>query len=49
MEFHPRFHAAWPEPLRAVCVPVETHLLWGLTLRLLDGVGPRLLAGEWEL
>lgn len=38
-----------PEPLRAVCVPVETHLLWGLTLRLLDGVGPRLLAGEWEL
>lgn len=40
---------AWPEPRRAVCVPVETHRLWGLTLRLLDSVAPRLLDGEWEV
>lgn len=40
---------AWPEPRVAVCVPVEGHRLWGLTLRLLDGVAPRLLAGEWTI
>lgn len=30
-------------------VDVEGHVLWGFTLRLLDLVGPRLLAGEWEI
>lgn len=40
---------AWPEPRAAECVPVEGHRLWGLTLRLLDGVAPRLLTGEWEV
>lgn len=39
----------WPEPRVAECVPVEGRRLWGLTLRLLDGVAPRLLAGEWEV
>ncbi|HEY6017434.1 MAG TPA: CoA pyrophosphatase [Gaiellaceae bacterium] len=39
----------WPEARVAECVPVEGHLLWGLTLRLLDAVAPRLLAGEWDV
>jgi 8-oxo-dGTP pyrophosphatase MutT (NUDIX family) len=40
----------WPEPRRAVCVELEGGvLLWGLTLRMLDGVVPRLLAGEWPV
>jgi len=26
---------------------VEGHLLWGLTLRILEPVLPRALAGEW--
>lgn len=38
-----------PEPYRAPGVPVEAHVLWGLTLRLVDLAGPRLLAGEWEI
>lgn len=37
-----------PEPRRAECVAVEGHLLWGFTLRLLDSVLPRLVAGEWS-
>jgi 8-oxo-dGTP pyrophosphatase MutT (NUDIX family) len=38
----------WPEPRRVEVIALETgHLLWGLTLRLLDAVLPRLLAGEW--
>jgi 8-oxo-dGTP pyrophosphatase MutT (NUDIX family) len=41
---------AWPEERLVECVPVEGgHLLWGLTLRLLDPVLPRLLAGEWAI
>jgi hypothetical protein len=27
----------------------EDQLLWGLTLRLLDPILPRLLAGEWVI
>lgn len=30
-------------------IEVEGHVLWGMTLRLLDGLVPRLLAGEWEV
>jgi 8-oxo-dGTP pyrophosphatase MutT (NUDIX family) len=38
----------WPEPRRIDCIPIEGgYLLWGFTLRLLDAVVPRLLAGEW--
>jgi hypothetical protein len=39
----------WPQPRRAECVDVDGHLLWGLTLRLLDMVLPRLLAGGWQV
>jgi 8-oxo-dGTP pyrophosphatase MutT (NUDIX family) len=41
---------SWPEPRRIECVTLEDgRLLWGLTLRLLDAVVPRLLAGEWAI
>jgi 8-oxo-dGTP pyrophosphatase MutT (NUDIX family) len=30
-------------------IEVDGHVLWGMTLRLLDGLVPRLLAGEWEV
>ena len=36
-------------PLLVEGVDVEGHVLWGLTLRLLDDVVPRLFAGEWEV
>jgi 8-oxo-dGTP pyrophosphatase MutT (NUDIX family) len=40
----------WTEDKLVECVPVEGgHFLWGLTLRLLDPVLPRLLAGEWSV
>jgi hypothetical protein len=40
----------WPQPRRIECITLEDgHLLWGLTLRLLDAVVPRLLAGEWAI
>lgn len=38
-----------PEPLLVEGVDVEGHVLWGLTLRLLDDVVPRLLGGEWDV
>jgi 8-oxo-dGTP pyrophosphatase MutT (NUDIX family) len=37
------------EPLLVDGIDVEGHVLWGMTLRLLDDVLPRLLAGEWEV
>jgi 8-oxo-dGTP pyrophosphatase MutT (NUDIX family) len=38
------------EPRIVECVPLEGgYILWGLTLRLLDLVLPRLLAGEWTV
>jgi hypothetical protein len=41
---------AWPEDRIVACVEVTGgHLLWGLTLRILDPVLPRLLAGEWAI
>ena len=30
-------------------IEVEGHVLWGMTLRMLDLILPRILAGEWEL
>jgi 8-oxo-dGTP pyrophosphatase MutT (NUDIX family) len=30
-------------------IDVEGHVLWGMTLRMLDDLVPRLLAGEWEI
>jgi 8-oxo-dGTP pyrophosphatase MutT (NUDIX family) len=40
--------ATFPERLVSG-VDVEGHVLWGFTLRMLDLVGPRLLAGEWPI
>jgi 8-oxo-dGTP pyrophosphatase MutT (NUDIX family) len=37
-----------PEGLLVDGIPIGDHVLWGMTLRLLDDVVPRLLAGEWE-
>jgi 8-oxo-dGTP pyrophosphatase MutT (NUDIX family) len=40
--------ARWPEGLLVDGVPVGERVLWGMTLRLLDDLVPRLLAGEWD-
>ncbi len=37
----------FPEPLLVDGIDVEGHVLWGMTLRLLDDLLPRLLAGKW--
>jgi 8-oxo-dGTP pyrophosphatase MutT (NUDIX family) len=41
--------SAFPEPLLVEGVDVDGHVLWGMTLRLLDMLLPRLLAGEWDV
>ncbi len=38
-----------PEPLLVEGIELEGNVLWGMTLRLLDDVLPRLLAGEWDV
>ena len=40
--------ARFPEGLLVDGIPIGDRVLWGMTLRLLDDVVPRLLAGEWE-
>jgi 8-oxo-dGTP pyrophosphatase MutT (NUDIX family) len=41
---------AWPEPRRVPCLELEDgHLLWGLTLRLLEPLLPQLLNGEFDV
>ncbi|MBA3842378.1 MAG: CoA pyrophosphatase [Actinobacteria bacterium] len=37
-----------PSGLLVDGIPVGERVLWGMTLRVLDDVVPRLLAGEWE-
>jgi 8-oxo-dGTP pyrophosphatase MutT (NUDIX family) len=37
------------EPLEVEGIEIDGHVLWGMTLRLLDGFIPRLLAGEWQI
>ncbi len=37
------------EPLEVEGIDIEGHVLWGMTLRLLDGLVPRLLGGEWDV
>lgn len=37
------------EPLLVDGIDVDGHVLWGMTLRLLDDVVPRLLTGEWRI
>lgn len=40
----------WPENRHVDCVLIEgRHLLWGLTLRIIEPLLPRLLAGEWAI
>ena len=40
----------WPQPRSVECLELEDgHLLWGLTLRLLDSLLPRLLTGEFAI
>ena len=39
--------ARWPEGLLVDGIPVGGSVLWGMTLRILDDLVPRLLAGEW--
>jgi 8-oxo-dGTP pyrophosphatase MutT (NUDIX family) len=39
----------FPEPIDVEGIDVEGHVLWGMTLRLLDDLVPRLLAGEWDV
>jgi 8-oxo-dGTP pyrophosphatase MutT (NUDIX family) len=38
----------WPEGRLVDGIPVGDRVLWGMTLRLLDDLVPRLLAGEWD-
>jgi hypothetical protein len=40
---------AWPGPRTVPVRYVEGQLLWGLTLRILDPVLPRALAGDWPV
>jgi 8-oxo-dGTP pyrophosphatase MutT (NUDIX family) len=39
----------FPEPLLVDGIDIDGHVLWGMTLRLLDDVLPRLLAGAWDV
>ncbi|MCY7302559.1 MAG: CoA pyrophosphatase [Thermoleophilia bacterium] len=36
-------------PLEVEGIDVEGHVLWGMTLRMLDDLVPRLLAGDWKV
>jgi 8-oxo-dGTP pyrophosphatase MutT (NUDIX family) len=40
----------WPQPRRFPGIRLgEGYFLWGLTLRILEPLVPRLLAGDWEV
>jgi 8-oxo-dGTP pyrophosphatase MutT (NUDIX family) len=41
--------ARFPDGIEVEGIDVEGHVLWGMTLRLLDALVPRLLAGEWPV
>ncbi|MSO95664.1 MAG: CoA pyrophosphatase [Thermoleophilia bacterium] len=41
--------AQFRTPLEVEGIDVGGHVLWGITLRLLDDLVPRLLAGEWAV
>ena len=38
-----------PDPLLVEGIDLDGHVLWGMTLRILDQLVPRLLAGEWQI
>jgi 8-oxo-dGTP pyrophosphatase MutT (NUDIX family) len=47
---HELSFATWPTSQHVECVQLDGgRLLWGLTLRLVDPLLPRLLAGEWVI
>jgi 8-oxo-dGTP pyrophosphatase MutT (NUDIX family) len=48
-DLHPFLTPSWTEPRLVDGIPLDEHLLWGLTLRVLDDLLPRLLAGEWAV
>jgi 8-oxo-dGTP pyrophosphatase MutT (NUDIX family) len=39
----------FPDGLLVEGIDVDGHVLWGMTLRLLDRIVPRLLADEWRI
>ncbi len=39
----------WPDGLTVDGIAIGEHVLWGMTLRLLDDLVPRLVAGEWPV
>jgi 8-oxo-dGTP pyrophosphatase MutT (NUDIX family) len=39
----------WPDGLAVDGIAIGEHVLWGMTLRLLDDLVPRLVAGEWPV
>jgi 8-oxo-dGTP pyrophosphatase MutT (NUDIX family) len=39
----------FPEPIEVDGIDVDGHVLWGMTLRILDHVVPRLLGGAWDV
>ncbi len=41
--------AHFPRPIEVDGIDVDGHVLWGMTLRLLDDLVPRLLAAEWDV
>lgn len=45
-----RTFPSWPEPRRVDQVTIgDGYAVWGVTLRLVNAVLPRILAGEWQL
>lgn len=45
----PMSFPGWPQPRLMPVVVLGEDRLWGVTLRILDPVVPRLLAGEWPV
>ena len=41
--------ARFPDSIEVEGIDLDGHVLWGMTLRLLDDLVPRLLAGEWRV
>lgn len=40
---------SWPEPRLTPVIAIGDDLLWGVTLRIVEPILPRLLAGEWKV
>lgn len=46
---HPFSSTYFRSPIEVDGIDVDGHVLWGMTLRLLEELVPRLLDGEWDL